>query len=70
MKSRKFAEKEKTIVHRLTHKAYFFATANKFEENWGPQIITESDSLPREKNWKRTTKNVGNQAVEPVENST
>ena len=33
MKSRNFAEK-KTIVHRLTHKAYHFSKANKFEEKW------------------------------------
>ena len=71
MKSRNFAEKEKTIVHRLAHKAYQFCKSKQICGTLGPRHHEQKlISLPGDENWKRTKKNIGNEAVAPLENST
>ena len=57
MKTRNFAEKEKTNVHRLTHKAYQFGNSNRI---WWTLRTTNHQQklilLPGDENWKWTKK--------------
>ena len=57
MKSRSFAEKETTIVLRLTHKWYQFCNTKQFWGKLGPKNHQQNlTSLPDDKNWKWTKK--------------
>ena len=71
MKSWNFVEKEKTIVHRLTHKIYQFCNSKQVRGKVEPTNHQQKrTSFSGEKNWRQTEKNVGNEAVAPLENST
>ena len=71
MKSRIFAEKGKTIVHRLTYKAYQFCNSKQFGRQVEPKNNQQKPtSLLGAKNWKRRRKDVGNETLAPLEYST
>ena len=61
MKSRSFAEKEKTIVHRLTHKAYQFCNSKQIWGKVGPTNSQQKLAPYRvKKNWNRRKKKCRN----------
>ena len=65
-----FAQKEKTNAHRLTRKAYEFIKSKHICGTLGPTDHPQKlTSLPGDKNWKRTNKNIRNEAVAPSESS-